>query len=350
MTNSTDNTPSQNLKPLAGTEPLTIDTTKLPDLPLEDGVFFIDNSFLEWLTTCPRGCEYNRLRKRIPAADRPSLNFGTAIHAALEHRYRYHQANIPDLELEKAQAQILEECFRQKPPPEDDFRNLNWAIEVNHKYNEHTSFEPFNLLLDNEGKPLVELSFALPLYVYEASPTKRIQIYYTGRIDLPTMWDGQIIVGDHKTTSILGTTFFDDLRVSPQQVGYCWAFQKLTGKKVSGFFINAIRVRPAPAKPKGGFEAWWAESFQRHKEYLLPHTLEEWHTNVIALIDEFFWHYSRQFFPQKKKWCCGKYGRCQYYDVCDTPPNHRGLMLSSTLFTDNIWSPLKDPSQPKQVS
>lgn len=324
--------------------------TNVPPLPLVDGCLFIDNSFLELLQTCPRSLLFNRLVRRVASAEKPSLSFGSAGHLVWEHRYRHCKNQTPTEEDENNQADILQKFFNENPPPEDDFRNLNWAEECLVKqYNKHYQVEPFNVLEDEKGQPMVEMSFALPLFEYKSEffgfP---VPIIYTGRIDLPVLWDGKLIIIDHKTTSLLGDTFWYDHKVSPQQIGYCWAFQELTKRSVSGFCINAVRVRPMPANPKGGVAAWWDESLQRYKEYIQPWQLVEWKTNTIALIEEFFWHYQRGLFPAKKKWCCGKYGRCPYYDVCDLPPEDRGVMLSSTLFQENNWSPLKQPTAPMQ--
>ncbi len=335
------------------------------DLPLVDGAFFIDNSTLELLTTCPRSLEYNRLFKRISAGAKPSLHFGSAIHLALEWRYKNCRNQPPDALEESEQVKVMADFFAkpENVPPEDDHRNLNWAVEIIKHYNQNYQIEPFNILVDKDDKPLVEMPFALHLFdaalnpgIYVpggkdgAEPTKihSIPVYYSGKVDLPVMWDNNIVVNDHKTSGVMGDFFFKEQRVSPQQIGYCWAFHQLTSQRPNAFCINTIGSRLPPQKPKKGMDAWWAENFFRHKEMLYDYQLDEWKRNTIALIEEFFWHYSRNFFPQKKKWCSGKYGLCGYYDVCDLPPTQRSLMLESTMFAENAWSPLKEPSQSLQ--
>ncbi|SRR6266536_549701 len=317
----------------------------LPPLQLVDDCFFIDNTFLERLTTCPRSLEYSELLRRIGSAAKPSLTFGSALHLALEQRYRRCGNRKPDLLEESEICLALSDFYRipENMPPEDDWRNLNWAIEVFKQYNNHYATEPFDLLVNDKGEILTELPFVLELHKHGD-----IRILFSGRIDLPVLWDKQTFVIDHKTTSVLGDNFFKDHRVSPQLFGYCLAFEQITKRKVNGFCVNAIRSRPAPAKPVGGFDRWWSEGFGRHKEYIFPHQIEEWRHNTIALIEEFFWHYERAFMPQKKKWCVGKYGECQYYGVCDLPPDQRPVLLSSNLFTDNTWTPLHEPSQALQ--
>ncbi len=164
---------------------------------------------------------------------------------------------------------------------------------------------------------------------------------------------------DHKTTSMLGQTFFDGMKMSSQQRGYCWAFEQLTERKVAGFVVNAIRTKEPPLYVQQGKtwrsgtksqtpEQWWNESFQRERYSLKPGELDEWKQNTIALLEEFFWNYSRGYMPMKTALACTAWGRCPYYDVCTLAPEDRGLLLASGLFIDNKWTPLLQPSQSKQ--
>lgn len=369
----------------------------LPPLPLIDGCLFVDNSMLEAFTTCPRALQYSRLNKRVSSADKPSLNFGSAIHTALEFRYRVAKDNPTSVALDSLQAEVLAKYFEENPAPLDDWRNLNWAVETIKRYNQKYGNEEFSLLKYDEprkcdkcdgtggqfkepnqvvscpwcsgaGKTevMVELSFALELFTYHRSwpsPDKTnilpemIKVIYTGKIDLPISLDGQLWILDHKTTSMLGAGFFDSLKKSAQQRGYVWAFEQLTGKTLAGFIVNAVRTKEPPIYVKeegmtGKKKSvdWWAESLQRERFYTRPEDLIEWKSNTIALIKEFFYHYQQGLFPMKTAWCCGKYGRCQYFDVCDLAEKDRGLYLESGMFQDNDWSPLKEPSQPKQIA
>jgi len=310
-------------------------TQHLPPLPLKDGVFEIDNSFLEALTTCPRKLEYSRLLKRQPSADKPALSFGTAIHHALEWRYKTLK-NTPPSVLDEAAClnDVLTPYFTANPAPEEDHRTLSFAFEVFQEYNKRYHVEPFQLMLDPAGKVITELSFSLPFGTF-----CNIPVAYTGRIDLPVIWDGQIIILDHKTTSMLGNYYFDGQKISPQYEGYAWAFEKATKQQVAGFAINAIRTKAPPAKPRTGWQTWWDEGFMRHKEYLRPGQLDEWFANTQALVNEFFFHYNNDYMPTKKK-ACTMYGKCAYYDVCYLDPMSRAGMLRSDEFQDNEWSPL----------
>ena len=357
----------------------------LPPLPLVDGCLFVDNSMLELLTTCPRALEYNKLHQRIASNEKPSLNFGSAIHLALEYRYQRYHSGIVDAQYHNDVAVLLSDFFEQHPCPLEDFRTLNWALEIVKQYNQRFAVEEFSLLKYDEPQTcthcngqghdwedasmqatvgcrwcnetgklsmMVELPFALPL-----AKINGVDVIYSGRIDLPTIHSDQLWVMDHKTTSMIGAQFWDKMRMSAQQKGYAWAFQELTGKQVHGYIINAIRTKEPPLyitnpdAPKRGKatspETWWGESLSRERYYIKPGELTEWKHNAIALVEEFFYHYAKGYMPMKTAWCAN-FGRCPYFDVCSTTASDRGVMLSSGLFMQNTWDPLRKPSAPKQ--
>ena len=308
----------------------------LPSLPLLDGALCIDNSFIESFTTCPRKAEYDKLLRRMPSMDKPALSFGTAIHHALEWRYKNCRNETPSVLDEQSQIDLLTEYFTANPQPEDDHRQLNFAVEIIKRYNQKFAVEPWQLLTKETGEVMAELSFALPLMKYKAQ-----EIVYTGRIDLPVSWDSRIIIGDWKTTSTLGDFFFNGQRMSSQYEGYGWSWREITKTEPAGFFVRGIRTKAMPGKPTKGWDNWWDESFSMDKEYFKPGQLDEWFQNTCAHVEEFFWHYERGYMPQRKK-ACTMYGKCAYYDVCYLQAWERKGELASDKFQDNDWSPLKD--------
>jgi hypothetical protein len=368
----------------------------LPPLPLIDGCLFIDNSgFMEGVSTCSRYLQYKTLNLRIPTGEKPSLNFGSAIHMALELRYVRYQNKPVDDQYYNDLAALLTQFFSEHPVQSDDWRNLNFAMEMVRKYNEKYDQEEFNLLrydtpidcpycegfsvtpnekggiqakclwCSGSGKReiMVEMSFALPLFTHRNSdPIKgvsdEVPVIYSGRIDLPISFRDEIGVLDNKTSSQLGSMFWDEMRMTAQMRGYAWAFNKVTGKDVKAFYVNGIRTKEIPQYVQKGktfqregktsdSKSWWGDTLQREKFYLKPGELKEWEYNTIDLVEEFFWHYSRGYMPMKTKWCT-VYGKCPYYDVCQLAPEDRDLYLASGLFSDNVWSPLRQPTQVKQ--
>lgn len=337
--------------------------TNLPPLPLIDRALFIDNSgFVEGINTCTRYLQYKVLNNRISAGEKSSLNFGSALHLALEHRYKHWQNREVDQTYYEQIGELFTKFFSDHPSPSDDWRTMNWAMELTREYNKRYNIEEFSLLMDKAtGLPMVELPFAIKLYDHGNIP-----VYFTGKVDLPVSIDNQIWVLDHKTASQIGNQFWDEYRMSSQPRGYAWAFQELTGQKVHGYIINVIRSKDKPQYVIKGKnftregktttpDQWWKDTFQRER-FAIKHDqneMAEWKNNTIEQVEQFFWHYSRGYFPMKTKWC-SSYGKCPYYDVCSLAANDRGVMLASGMYQDNTWSPLNkqevlvNPTQPKQ--
>jgi hypothetical protein len=345
----------------------------LPALPLIGGALFIDNSgWMEGMNTCYRYLQFRNLNLRVSTGEKPALNFGSAIHMALELRYSLYGNKPVDQRYYDDVATILTEFFDQHPPPSEDWRTLNWAMETIKRYNGRYEQEEFNLLryvtpIDcphciggpenclwcrGSGKReyLVELPFSIPLYTHKGIP-----IIYSGRIDLPIMWQGDLWSMDTKTTGQLGDMFWNEQRISAQHRGYCWALRKL-GHQAKGYIVNAIRSKEPPqyvmngAPWKGRQQTpamWWNESLLRDRQYLQENELEVWERNTIDLCEEFFWHYERDYMPMKTKWC-SSYGKCPYYDVCKMVPSEQPALLASGFFTPNVWTPLAQPTQSKQ--
>lgn len=318
-----------------------------PILPLlQDGAFLVDNSFLDSTTTCVRKAQYRYLLNRSPGGEKAALNFGTAIHLALDWRYKTCQnRQVTDADEQHIHDNILVPFFEQNPVAEGEHRTLNWCFEIIKHYNKNYLIEPFKLLKwKDRDEVMSEITFIHDLATLKYDG-QDIPVKYVGRIDLPVVWDDCLMILDHKTTSMLGNFYFDGQKISPQYEGYCWAMQRTLGTNlVSGFCINGIRTKEAPAKPRSGWDVWWSECFERHKEYLRPGQLEEWQENTIALIEEWLWHYGRGIFPAKKK-ACTMYGKCAYYDVCYLPKQNRELVLAGDQFIEDKWSPLKDVSK-----
>lgn len=361
--------------------------TNYPPLPLENGALYIDNSgWIEGLMNCETLVSWKQLYKRVPSGDKPALSFGSAIHLGLEYRYVKHQNRPVDEAYYNSLVPLLTDHFAKFPTPEGDFRTLNWAVELLHRYNMKYSIEEFNLLkLDNPitcpycngnsspcvwcsntGKRdiLVEVPFSVPLFTWTPPShlsVPAIPVIFTGKIDLPLIIDNKIYVMDHKTTSMLGATFWDDKKASSQFKGYAWAFLQATGKLPHGYAVNAIRTKAPPLYVsenkvnKRGVttspEQWWNESLSRERFPLHPEDIDEWYTNTTALVSLFLLQYfSNMQLPRRTTNCISKYGHCPYFEVCHTYPiADRLLMIQSGEFMDNTWSPLSgNSSQAKQ--
>jgi hypothetical protein len=374
----------------------------LPSIPLVDGVLFVDNShWVDPLMTCDRLLEYQSFRGRISREEQVALNFGTAQHLVREYRHKQYTNRPLDQDYHNGCASILSTFFEEHPAPSEDHRSLNWALDIAKRCDWKWSDDRFKPLkyttprkcdhCDGKGKPhetgfgykmstistclfcagtglndlMVELSFALPFYTHKPSnslfhkltPDQKkwvidlggIMVMYSGRIDLPVLQDNFIWVIDYKTLSRYDF-FWERMKMSSQQRGYCWSFRELTGMNVAGYVVRAIRTKEPPkyvieGKPnrKGEMrdvDEWWNESLQDERTYVSGPKLEEWKGNTIEHLEHMFWSFERGYFRMETE-SCTKWGRCQYYDVCQMLPDERLVVLNSGLYKNNDWSPLK---------
>lgn len=319
-------------------------------LTLTDGCLFIDNSSLQQFMTCPRAALYNLIARRQLAKVRPALIFGGALHKALEVRYRKGGAIVTS-ETQEEQIVALCQAFKNVEIPQGDHRQLDYAVETIGKYNATYKVENFKPLEVLNHGPGIEVPFALPLFTLELSEpmlvlnngveqmVSSIQVIYTGRIDLIAQRGSETIIMDHKSTSIGGAEFFDEFYISAQFKGYRWASEQLLGRRVDGVIVNALVVRK-PLK-----DGKWSGEFMRNTIYYTDEHIAEWKESTCHIISDFIHNVQRNYFPMHTMWCKAKYGKCEYYDICQLPPSSRESMIDSPLYQDITWNPLEETEQ-----
>lgn len=312
----------------------------------------LDNTACEKFTTCPRAASYYLVHKREAHAKNAALIFGGAIHKGLE---RLALGGT----VEEACAEVST-YFLENPAPPDDYRTVGNAVEIIRQYDIHTTLAPDyqqTILRDKNDKPIVEQPFELPLGVIELdaqiqlpqwdSPRHVIAVHvaWSGRMDELVFTNEQNRVLDHKTSSIDGDQFIQDFQLSNQVLGYVWAAQQLYPEhNVSSFCLNVIRFKKPVANvgltqkgPRGGEPA--LRFFRAYFQYT-PDRVAEWANNTLAIVEDFIYSLSRNYFPLHTKWCFGKYGRCSYHDICTIDDQSmRVRLLNTEAFKDVTWNP-----------
>lgn len=319
--------------------------TPLPPLSLVDGAFLLDNSSLEHYQTCRRLWELHDLRRYSIAANRAGRNFGTAIHAGLRVRYTHAGTGRVDNATRILMHEAVHTHFAASPQPVEDFRDAAHAVRVLDAYLDHYPIEMFKLLsVPGTDKPLIELPFSL-----ELGTVQNIPIIWTGRIDAFIENNEGTWSFDHKTAFQFGSGFEADMGTNGGQLGYVWAMKQLSGRKPTGYRINAIRVRKPSKASKygdgGGPAPVDATDFARLPFHVSDDDLEEWRDDVLHLIRDLFFDHDTGSFPRSRKSCSGKYGPCDMYEVCTAPRASRQQILDSPMFVPNTWSPLNKPTE-----
>lgn len=317
----------------------------------DDYALRIDNSSLEYFTTCARSAEYALLRGRVPKP-KAALQYGSAIHKALEMLYTRKTLGS-SVTMGEIQVEMEKEFSHDVGPGE--WRTPEKALDTITRYaNKYRGVDNFTVALDGNGKPMVEIPFSYPigqipinatlpyskdLLLGEGGPEKlyvnTIHVFWTGKIDMVVEMEGDLWVVDHKTSSILGGTYWKDFELSQQTIGYVWACEQMLGRPLKGLLLNVIIGR-RPTKTGVSVD------FERKRYMYPPHAKEEWIENTMYLVSDAVSYLTRGFFPKMTKWCVGKYGLCPYHDVCTLPPNQRDFLLNSDEYVNNTWSPLDE--------
>ena len=334
----------------------------LPPLPLTDGALLIDNSTLE-LFTCYRKAEYKWLRGRVRDTDKAGANFGSGVHVGLDQRYALSGTGPVSQATRIALDTAMHKHFDSSPAPDGDFRDFNHACKMLTAYLKNYPTESFEILQGPKG-PIIESSFMYPFAValldaagtwhvipWDEKPENNfkwvgvvcvVHIYYTGKIDLGIRDHNGIWSFDHKTTFMFGQGFDQQMSMDGGQLGYCWALRKATGIMPIGYIIDAIRVRKpsrkgAIAEDYEGIAPIDASDFVRKPFWITKDTLDEWEQNTMALLSQIFNTHQSDYMPMVRSQCVGKYGACEFIEVCSIPRNQRLEFLSSGMFTDNLW-------------
>lgn len=326
--------------------PIVTDPTKklLKSLGDNDYALEIDNTSLESFLACDRASLWRLVFSRV-AYPSAALIYGQAIHAALEYRYKHGPDLVKMVESGEKELQKLP-CdpseWRNRETLEralsgylkeykDDYVKpikLDNALAVELQFSNHLGEIKLDCLLGFPASLLVQDSCEEALlYV------RTLHIVWTGIIDVISHQGDSLWVVDHKTTSVLGSRYFESFTLSQQFVGYVYTAAKLLEKEVKGAILNVIAGRkPTPS----------GKALEFHRR-IYPYSawqLKEWESDILALVADFVDRLKVGYFPKKTLWCVDKFGTCPYLPVCSLAPELRQIMLNSDQYTNNVWNPL----------
>ena len=344
------------IDPLSLIEELPTPKSELPRKRLlehlsgDEYVLKIDNSSLENFAACDRASFYRLILGRTSAGS-SALTYGKAIHAALEVLYR-DGFDLP--RMLSAGAAV----FALDPPGEGEWRTYTTFQQAilgycNHYGIDEVTGDAFEVQTDKDGAPYVEAKFEdhigeiqldceLPFVgeqivagsdSQEPVHVSKLQIVWTGMIDLIARHHDRVGIMDHKTTSVEGPSYYDSFNMSQQFIGYIRSARKLTQLDVQGALLNVIIGRkPSKTGTSLDFSRRW---------YSYPeHLINEWQDDVLSLIEDFVERLKSGYFPKRTLWCTNKFGTCPFMNVCTLPSEHRDMMLHTSAYSTYTWNPL----------
>lgn len=303
---------------------------------MQAGEVCFDNSgFSQWDACNVKGLFGTVLRKQ-PTKGRVPLVFGGAVHAGLEYLMKGgSMEKACQLALENATKNNLDACA-------DERRNASSLVSLLEGYamDYRLRHKKFEVIYAGMEDPLVECSFKEELMTFDNC--RPVKICWTGLFDALVYYGGDesgIWVLDHKTTSVMGPQFTADKERSSQFLGYVWAARRIAKSlglpPIRGVLINAIALRSR------GFD---------YQVFELPFNdwqIEEWEEDIKGRIRQklgelLLVYAGNQVLPNREA-CVSKYGKCQFFDICQAHPRTReGLLNDTTRFETSTWSPLNE--------
>lgn len=127
-------------------------------------------------------------------------------------------------------------------------------------------------------------------------------ILYCGRMDKGILWGGRKYVMEHKTTSQLGYSFFNQFALNHQVDGYVWLGKDKYGE-CNGVVVDAVLV----AKTKF--------NCMRDIVTRTEDDLKRFEKELVGIAKNIEWADDNESWPMNKS-MCQYYGECAYRDLC----------------------------------
>ena len=275
-----------------------------------------DYTTIDCFQTCRKKYYWQMVRHLQTKTKSNALLFGGEIHDALDLHYTVGN---------EAALRHFGETFKNREG--DELRTVENGLKMLEWYGKVYRHEPFKVL----GKP--ELGFVFPLG----------DILWGGRMDLPVLWNGDLWIVEHKTTSILRGNYFNQFELDKQVTGYIMGAEAFLGKKCYGCLINAMQPwkelkRPTYKSKKP------EEHFVRCPVTRSKALKERFTLNVNRIVRDILWcEENNEFYEAEKKDICFNYNyNCPYLDLCKYGEDER---LVEKEYTVVKWEPYKDATR-----
>jgi hypothetical protein len=277
-----------------------------------------------------------------------ALGFGGAIHEGLAAWHRGDGL--------AAALYAIDKSWPENSPI-DDYRTKEKCLSVMIEYSKKYPEENFKVVKGPSG-PLIEVPFTLDTGMYlpcklsnlprpgesDVEPERRTcvglpldddvcslchrpcePIEYGGIFDGVVEYSGSVYVLEHKSTSMLGGSYFNQFKPNNQVTGYAWAAAQMSGLPVGGAIINAIGVYKV-GKTK----------FERSITSRFPEEITEWLDNVYMVCcqlktSQLLNHWS------KSTGACTLYGLCEYHSVHQLARQNERQKLLEQQYIQEPW-------------
>lgn len=305
----------------------------------------INSSSLSVILSCPRKSYYSLHRNLRSKSEGPALTFGTAIHKALEvfYSYPYELREFPVKFVEYSDLLVFgTEVPPEKDPehflykairafalaaaplatlPDTDKHSLSCGAWMLQHYFKTYLKDPYEVYVDAQG-PFVERTSEI---VILDTPELKIIVFGTLDIVLKNLATGAVLPGDHKTTSQLGSDFFNRLKPNHQYTGYLMIAREVFGLQTNEFLVNGLQKKPRPLTTRGT-----PPNFSRQITTRSEQDFQEFKDAVLWAVRSYLEWSATNNWPIGNVDACTLWGGCQFLQTCSAPSQIRENIIQSS--------------------
>lgn len=315
-----------------------------------------DNSALDLFNLCPRKYLYEEGWRLAEGEGEPwYITAGQAIH---EFMYTYDLTGS----LDDAMMAFARRC--KVPGANIDIQldldgdqkfSIEWGMWILNQYAKAYPIErerkQFKILTDAEGKPYLEIGFAI-----DAG-----EGIYVGRIDkiMEALYDtdlydkGDIFIVDHKSTKRqLNDTFMKKFNPNNQMTGYMWATHEMIGRWPRGCIINGVRTHQFK---RGTADKIKEKIFTRVTTMRTKNQIQErtdqikWQMKIINESKKIYRETGKLFpFWQNAPTGCSAFFGCGFRPLCMSQSDDLVKLLAKSNYGTKTWLPYAELAEVKR--
>lgn len=208
--------------------------------------------------------------------------------------------------------------------PDTDKRSLPNGIWVLQEYFKTYLNDPYVTYVDDRG-PFTERTGE---HVIFEDAELRIMVFGTIDLVLKHEVNHNILPADHKTTSQVGTDFFNRLKPNHQYSGYVFIVQRVFQIMTEEFLVNGVEVKSKPKTPRGK-----GPSFTRQITRRTDEDMQEFADTVEFAVRAYLGWKRSNVWPMGHVSECASYGGCQFLEICSAPNALRENLIESKFTT-----------------
>lgn len=316
--------------------------------------FAWDSTSIGYAKHCPRFYQLVMLEGWVPKDQSVHLRFGIEYHSALEHFDRLRaEGYLRDDAIRAVVTRLLERTPDFAPDPltkAGRYKSRRNLVQLVIDYLDHFFDDKAKTVILSDGRPAVELSFRFELdygpsaksqmgaAVANANAGGEHEVHFqpyvlSGHLDRVVEFSDALFTCDRKTTTFaLGEYYFRQFDVNNQMTLYSLAGKVVVGSPIKGVIIDAGAI--LLEKPN---------AFGRSITYRTEDHIEEWLADLKIFLRQMESYALAGYWPMNDT-SCGKFGGCQFLDVCKKSPQVRSKFMEPQfvkLAKEDRWNPLK---------